>query len=159
MSADTTSTLYPENLRESGYKVLVVSADKYLKPSYEGNSFRGLTGKVFLAIHADGSAVPCSTGPSLGYRSRSDLFAMHAIGWALGKALGYDYSDFNKDNFTVNEARYYMFEQIRADRITGLLEIGELTCGSKEKQLISSSDLIGSNVAEGIKYIVNMPTQ
>jgi N-acetylmuramoyl-L-alanine amidase len=149
-----------ENLRKSGYKVLVVSADKYLKPSHEGNNFHGLTAKVFLAIHADGKRLACGKkGPSLGYPAGSDVFGMHAIGWAVSKALGYDYSDFNDDNFTANLGHYYMFSQVRAKRVTGVLEIGELTCKAKEEQLISSSELIGNNVAEGIKYIIKMPSQ
>ena len=84
---------------------------------------------------------------------------MHAIGWAVSKALGYSYADYHHDNFTANLAHYYMFSQVHADRVSGVLEIGELTCGPKEEQLIKSSDLIGTNIAEGIKYIVKMPTQ
>ena len=123
-----------KRLREDNDTVLIVSADKYLRPTSVNAPFNGLAAKVFLAIHADrGSMRPCSTGPSLGYKSESSLFAMHAIGWSLSAALGYRYADFSKDNYTVNEAKYYMFNKVKADRLTGLLEIGELTCTSFRK--------------------------
>jgi N-acetylmuramoyl-L-alanine amidase len=138
-----------ENLRKANVSVLVVSADHYPRP--------GLRAKVFLAIHADGSARPCSTGPSLGYQSRSSLLAMHAVGWGLGEALGYSYTDFRHDNFTANEAKYYMFREVQADRLTGLLEVGELTCPKSEKQLINSSNLMGTNVARAVQFIVQTP--
>jgi N-acetylmuramoyl-L-alanine amidase len=148
-----------QRLRSSGNSVLVVSADKYLRPTSKDGAFDGLRAKVFLAIHADGSVQPCSTGLSLAYQSQSSLLAMHAVGWALAAALGYSYSDFRKDNFTVNEAQYYMFRQVRADRLTGLLEIGELTCPATEKQLISFSDLIALNIARGVNFIVQTPSE
>lgn len=143
-----------ETLRGYNHSVLVVSADDYLKPTHRGDAFDGLNAKVFLAIHADGSAHPCSTGPSLGYQSKSSFFAMNAVAYGLATALGYKYSDFNHDNFTANEAQYYMFRQVQADQLTGLLEIGELTCEKAEKKLISSSDLIGHNIGNGIDYVI-----
>lgn len=135
-----------EELRDAHVSVLVVSADHYPR--------QGLRAKVFLAIHADGSDRPCSTGPSLGYQSNSSLLAMHTVGWSLGAALGYGYTDFNRDNFTVNEAKYYMFRQVQADRLTGLLEVGELTCPKSEKQLVGSAHLVGINVARALQFIV-----
>jgi N-acetylmuramoyl-L-alanine amidase len=147
------------DLRHDGNSVLVVSADKYLEPTSGTTNFDGLRSKVFLAVHADGSTIPCKTGPSLGYSSNSSLLAMHTVGYGLSAALGYKYSDFNHDNFTVNEAQYYMFRQVRADRLTGILEIGELTCPNSEKDLISSADLIGRNVARALSFVVQTPTQ
>jgi N-acetylmuramoyl-L-alanine amidase len=148
-----------QSLRSAGDSVLVVSADDYLRPTSRNVPFDGLRAKVFLAIHADGSDRPCTTGPSLGYDSDSSLLAMHAVGWGLAAALGYNYSDFNRDNFTANEARYYMFRQIQADRLAGLLEIGELTCPASEKQLINSSRLIGLNIARALDFIVQTPSE
>jgi N-acetylmuramoyl-L-alanine amidase len=148
-----------DDLMNSGYRVLVVSADGYLKPERPNGSFHGLQSKVFLAIHADGSRTPCTTGPSLGYKRGSNPFAMHALGWSLTKALGYSYTDFARDNFTANESHYYMFSQVNAPTITGLLEVGELTCPEMESKLIGSSRSIGINIAEGIKYIIGAPTQ
>jgi N-acetylmuramoyl-L-alanine amidase len=150
------TNIIAESLRGDHHSVLVVSADDYLKPTHRGDAdaFDGLRAKVFLAIHADGSVHPCSTGPSLGYQSKSSFFAMNAVAYGLAAALGYKYSDFNHDNFTANEAQYYMFRQVQADQLTGLLEIGELTCERAEKKLISSSDLIGHDVANGIDYVV-----
>jgi N-acetylmuramoyl-L-alanine amidase len=138
-----------ESLRRANVSVLVVSADHYPRP--------GLKAKVFLAIHADGNAQPCSTGPSIGYQSKSSLLAMHAVGWSLGAALGYSYNDFNRDNFTANEASYYMFRQVKGDRLSGLLEVGELTCSKSERQLIGSSTLVGDNIARALQFIVQTP--
>jgi len=154
-----------QQLRAQNVNVLVVSADEYLKPSRGAVSFDGLKGKVFLAIHADGNPQPCKTGPSLGYAANSNPLAMHAVGWALGAALGYRYMDFKQarrplspdefrpDNFTANEAQYYMFRQVRADRLTGLLEIGELTCPESEKRLIASSQIIAADVARALIFL------
>jgi hypothetical protein len=147
------------SLRSSGLSVLVISADNYLKPASSSGSYDGLQAKAFLAIHADGSRRPCSTGPSLAYQSNSSLLAMHAVGWSLAAALGYKYTDFNKDNFTANEAKYYMFEKVRTERLNGLLEVGELTCPASEKQLITNSKLIGGNVARAITFIVQTPSE
>jgi len=137
-----------QHLRRANVSVLVVSAD-HAPP--------GLRSKVFLAIHADGSVTPCATGPSLAYQSNSSLLAMHAVGWSLGAALGYSYTDFNRDNFTVNEAKYYMFRRVQADRLTGLLEVGELTCSKSERQLIKSANLVGANIARALQFIVQTP--
>lgn len=148
-----------EQIRRDGNSVLVVSADNFLRPTPGHASFDGLKTKVFLAIHADGSVRPCSTGPSLGYRSNSSLLAMHAVGWSLAAALGYKYSDFNHDNFTANEAQYYMFRQVQAERLTGLLEVGELTCPDSERDLINESNLIGRNIARALEFIVQTQTE
>jgi N-acetylmuramoyl-L-alanine amidase len=148
-----------DELRREGNSVLVLSADHYLRPTPGHAGFDGLKAKVFIAIHADGSVKPCSTGPSLGYQSNSSLLAMHAVGWSLASALGYRYSDFNHDNFTANEAQYYMFRQVQADRLTGLLEVGELTCPNSERDLISSSKLVGRNIARALTFIVQTPTE
>lgn len=146
--------LAADDLRRSGNSVLVVSADHYLHPTAGASDFDGLRAKVFLAVHADGSAHPCSTGPSLAYQSNSSLLAMHAIGFSLAVAVGYEYDEFKEDNFTANEAHYYMFRQVRADRLTGLLEVGELTCPRSEHALIDSADRIGNNLARAIAFIV-----
>ncbi|NVD97908.1 N-acetylmuramoyl-L-alanine amidase [Massilia sp. BJB1822] len=140
-------------LRAQSLHVLVVSADEYLRDDQGKPGWQGLRAKQFLAIHADGSTVPCKTGPSLAYQSSNSTMAMHAIGWALGQALGYTYSEFMKDGFTANEANYYMFKQVDASTMKGLLEVGELTCLDKETRLISSADLVGANVAAALVFI------
>lgn len=137
-------------LRSDGLSVLVVSADKYPHPLPPA--------KVFLAIHAEGSESQCRAKASLAYSSSASPLAMHAVGWALSSALGYRYSDFAKDNYTPNERDYYMFSVVKADRLTGLLEVGELTCADREKQMISSSELIGNNIASALKFIAQMQT-
>jgi N-acetylmuramoyl-L-alanine amidase len=137
-------------LRDDGLSVLLVSADKYPRPLPPA--------KVFLAIHAEGTENHCQAKASLAYSSSASPLAMHAVGWALSSALGYRYSDFAKDNYTPNERDYYMFKMVTADRLTGLLEIGELTCASREKQLISSSELIGNNIASALKFIAQLQT-
>ena len=145
-----------KKLREDHLNVLVVSANKYLRPTAKGAAFDGLQTKVFLAIHANGGEPPCSgkAGPSLGYKSDSSLYGMHTLGFSLSAAMGYAYKDFSRDNYTVNEAQYYMFNQVKADRLAGLLEVGELTCPDSEKRLIAASKRIGDNVAHAIDFIV-----
>ena len=78
---------------------------------------------------------------------------MHAIGFGLARAYGYDYGDFRKDNFTVDEHHYYMFDKVSAPVLTGLLEVGELTCEASEQKLIGSANAISNNVASAIVYI------
>jgi hypothetical protein len=131
-------------LSTSGLKVLVVPADGVTT---------GLTSKVFLSVHADGSQNACKIGPSLSYQKNSSLMAMHAVGFALARAFGYEYENFMRDNYTVDEAKYYMFSKVNADVMKGLLEVGELTCVDSEDRLITSSTVIGKNVAAALKYI------
>jgi N-acetylmuramoyl-L-alanine amidase len=147
------TSIVATSLRRTGESVLVVSADNYLRPTRSGTDFNGLRSKVFLAIHADGSDRPCTTGPSLGYQRPATALAMNFIGLSLGDALGYDYASFRR-NFTANEADYYMFRQVQAGRLTGLLEVGELTCESTERELISSSHAVGANIARGVDFIL-----
>jgi N-acetylmuramoyl-L-alanine amidase len=148
-----------QSLRRTGESVLVVSADDYLRPTHKDGNFDGLRGRVFLSIHADGSEIPCTTGPSLGYQAPTTALTMHTIGLGLADALGYDYADFRKDNFTANETQYYMFRQVRAARLDGLLEVGELTCERTERKLILSSHAVGVNIARAIDFIVNEPAE
>jgi N-acetylmuramoyl-L-alanine amidase len=131
-------------LSNSGLKVLLVPADGV--PN-------GIKTKVFLAIHADGSVNQCKIGPSLAYSPGTSPHSMHAIGFALSRAFGYDYENFMKDNYTAAEAKYYMFEKMNTSIMEGLLEVGELTCADIEKRLIESSSVIGRNVAAAIQYI------
>lgn len=65
-------------LSAGGLKVLVVPADGVTT---------GLTSKVFLSVHADGSLNACKIGPSLSYQKNSSLMAMHAVGFALSGHL------------------------------------------------------------------------
>jgi N-acetylmuramoyl-L-alanine amidase len=143
-----------QTLRAHGLKVLVVSADNYLRDDEAGGVFDGLKAQAFLSVHADGSVHPCTTGPSLAYAANSSLLAMHAIGYSLSAALGYNYEQFNHDNFTANEADYYMFRQVQARRLAGLLEVGELTCPTSERMLINSANLIADNLAQALIFIV-----
>jgi N-acetylmuramoyl-L-alanine amidase len=143
-----------EALRARGFNVLVVSADSYLRDDPNTADFDGLQATAFLAVHADGSVNPCTTGPSLAYSSNSSLLGMHAIGFGLASALGYDYETFRRDNFTANEAQYYMFSKVRAGRLTGLLELGELTCPASERALLTNADQVADNVAYALEFIL-----
>lgn len=156
LAAYITNMLAEKLRNEYKSSVLVISADQYLRPT-SSSSFDGLTAKVFLAIHLEGSENPCHGKASLGYPKGSMPFAMHTIGWSLSNALGYDYKDFAHDNFTPNEANYYMFSQVRAGRLSGLLEVGELTCEKTEKMVISSSDVIAQNLAYALNVLVKAP--
>lgn len=142
-----------EALRARGLNVLVVSADEYHLPTRNAVAYDGLKSKLFLSIHADGSTSACTSGPSLGYTKGTSPMAMHAIGWALAQSLGYTYEEFRKDNFTADEAHYYMFGVVRAPTLTGLLEIGELTCADKEKRLVASADAIAANIARALEFL------
>ena len=121
--AASISARLASRLKELGYDVLVIAADDFSKP---------LTSYVFLAIHADGSDNPCASAPSLGYDDGSDLLGMHLVAYALGTSLGYHYSDFMKDNFTVNLTDYYAYKHMKTRVFEGVLEIGELTCPAED---------------------------
>jgi hypothetical protein len=151
------TNILAQRLRADGDSVLVVSADRYLRPTSAADHFDGLTSKVFLAIHLDGNVTPCTGKASLAYPSGSLPFPMHAVGFSLATALGYNYMDFARDNYTPNEGHYYMFSQVRADRLAGLLEVGELTCPEKEKLFITSSDAIGEDIAYALNFIIRAP--
>ena len=136
-----------QRLRQRNLNVLVVPAD---------GSTNGLKAKAFLAVHADGSPHPCSTGPSLGYPRRTNPYAMHAIGLATSRALGYDYGSFQRDGFTANEAQYYMFHRVNGTELTGLLEVGELTCPASEDRVVEGATRLGVNVAQALDFIVKL---
>jgi N-acetylmuramoyl-L-alanine amidase len=129
-------------------KVLVVAADDFDKS--------GLATQVFLAIHADASEKPCTTGPSLGYAKNSNLLGMHTIGFALATSMGQSYTDFMRDNFTVNEHEYYAFRYMKAAGYSGLLEVGELTCPSIENTLIRNALLVAQNLGVALKASVDI---
>jgi hypothetical protein len=78
--------------------------------------------------------------------------AMNFIGLGLADARLRSQS-FRK-NYTSNEADYYMFRQVRTMRLTGLLEVGELTCEKSERKLIVSSHAVSTNVARAIDFIL-----
>jgi N-acetylmuramoyl-L-alanine amidase len=136
-----------KKLRQKNLNVLIVPAD---------GSVMGLKAKAFLAIHADGSVKPCTTGPSLAYPSGASPFAMHAIGLATSRALGNEYNSFKRDNFTANAGHYYMFGRVNTQHLSGLLEIGELTCPASERNVIEGSTRLGQNVAQALEFIVNL---
>lgn len=148
------TTAAADELRKRKLKVAVVSADTPFRDKAHTAGFEGLTGRIFLAIHADGSTAECRTGPSLAYQTNSSVHAMHAIGWALSQALGYTYQDFMKDNFTVNEAKYYMFKHVRTPLMTGLLEVGEITCEKAEERLIGGARRAGHNIAHALDFVL-----
>lgn len=142
-----------EQLRAQGRKVLVVSADDFLRPGKEGPS---LHAKVFLAVHADGNVTPCTGKASLAYAGKESTLAMHAVGWALAQALGYRYDEFARDGYTPAEARYYMFSQVSAPTLDGLLEVGELTCVATEERLVRSADAIAHNLSQALMYLTSL---
>jgi N-acetylmuramoyl-L-alanine amidase len=137
-----------KGLEQKKLKVLVIPADKF--------SRTGLKARIFLAVHADGSVKPCKTGPSLGYSHGSSLLGMHTVAFALATSLGQTYSDFMKDNFTVDEKEYYAFKYIQTETYGGLLEVGELTCPETESSLIENALLISTNLAAALKASVDI---
>lgn len=148
-----------DQLRKKGHKVLLISADEYLRDNKSTPAWEGISAKNFIAIHADGSPTPCKTGPSLGYAEGTSPHAMHAIAVGMSQALGYSYADFLKDNFTAAEAKYYMFRHIKGDGLKGLLEIGEITCEADAKLMIENSELLAKNIAYSIDFLLSMPKE
>lgn len=133
-------------LRSANYNVIVVPADNVVARD----------AKIFLAVHAEGSTTPCSAGPSLAYKAGTSPYAMHAIGLGISSAMGYSYSTFRADGYTKNSAQYYMYSQVNAARLTGLLEIGEITCPSTEEKMITNIDRIATNLAMSLDYILRL---
>lgn len=125
-------------LKDGGYDVLVIPADGYPRP---------IDTQIFLAIHADGSETPCNSAPSMGYDDPSDTLGVHAVGFALATALGYSYDEFMDDGFTKALREYYAFPHMRTTKFEGVLEVGELSCPEEEELLISSAELVASNIA------------
>jgi hypothetical protein len=104
-----------------------------------------------------GATDPAPLVPSLEYQRPATALTMNFIGLGWADALGYDYSSFRKANYTTNEADYCMFHQVRAMSLTGLIEVGELTCEKSERELITSSHAVGANVASAIDFIIRTP--
>ena len=123
-------------LKASGFNVIVVPADNTVAKN----------AMVFLAVHAEGSASPCSAGPSLAYKEGTTPYAMHAVGLGISRAMGYDYKNFRADGYTKNSSHYYMFNRVNAGRLTGLLEIGEITCSNSERAMLVNVDRIAANL-------------
>lgn len=133
-------------LRADGLKVIVVPADNVVAKS----------AKVFLAVHAEGSEARCHAGPSLAYKAGISPYAMHAVGLGVSRAMGYAYGQFRADNYTKNESDYYMYKQVDAERLNGLLEIGEITCPAEEQKLVLNADRIANNLALALEYIMRL---
>lgn len=136
-----------QQLENEGLNVLVISADSFPRDNRNTENFEGLSSKVFLALHADGSTTPCASGPSIGYEDEEHLFGMHALAYALSRAMNYSYEEFMDDNFTVNLSEYYTFPHIRTAGFKGIIELGELTCVQQESLLIANVDQISLNLA------------
>ena len=135
-----------ERLRNSNYNVIVVPADNVVARD----------AKIFLAVHAEGSTSACSAGPSLAYKAGTSPYAMHAIGLGMSNAMGYAYGNFRADGYTKNSAQYYMYSQVNAANLTGLLEIGEITCQITEEKMIVNIDRIATNLAISLDYILRL---
>ena len=71
--------------------------------------------------------------------------------------MGYTYGDFKKDNFTANESDYYMFRKVDASLVTGLLELGELTCDHQEEAILTNIPGIAENLAHALQFLVTRP--
>lgn len=148
-------------LRSQNLDVLVISADDYLTDDAATDGWQGLRAHAFLALHADGSARGCSgdaapVHPMLGYDVRTSPLAMHAVGASLAKALNYSYETFARDNFTANRASYYLFRHVKADTLSGLLQIGDLSCPAVEDRLIGASEALAHNIAQALAFITTL---
>lgn len=131
------------DLRGRGVNVLVIPADNFSKP---------LKAKIFLALHAEGSKFPCSSGPSVGYSDTGDAKGMHGIALALALTLGFDPVKFMRDNYTANLRSYYAFGSMNTTAFKGLLEMGELTCATQEEIMLSRADLLAKNLAVAVVF-------
>ena len=147
------------DLRTRGLAVLVVPADGYLRNNPQTPGWDGLRGSAFVAVHADGNENKCKSGPSLGYAPNTSPHEMHVLAVGMAQALGYRYSDFLRDNFTSNEANYYMFKHVPDARLRGLIEIGEVTCPQDEREMIGNAEALAKNIAYSIHFLLSMPSE
>ena len=109
-------------LRERGVDVVRLPAD------FDGSYDAGAA--VF--VHFDGSAVPCSSGASIGYHDAPGAAAARA--WRNLYSRYFRFR-FQPDNFTDGLRNYYAFRQVSARRGALVLELGELTCPAQRSWL------------------------
>lgn len=136
-------TMLANDLSRVGVSVKVIPADGY------GS---GLVSKVFIALHTDASALPCSVGPSVGYGEASDARGMHGVAAALAITLGLDAAKFMRDNYTRNLSGYYAYKDVDASLFEGLLEMSELTCPDDEEQLLSKAEALAKNLSVALQF-------
>ncbi|HTU80929.1 MAG TPA: hypothetical protein VMF61_02305, partial [Candidatus Acidoferrales bacterium] len=83
-------------------------------------------------IHFDGSATPCGSGASIGYRGQAGRSA--ATAWRALYSRYFPFR-FEPDDFTVGLRDYYGFRQVDASEGALVLELGELTCPAQRAWL------------------------
>jgi hypothetical protein len=132
-----------QRLEKLKIKTLLVGADNY-------NS--GLKSKIFLSLHTDSAAKPCSVSPSVGYEKIADAKGMHGIALALAITLELDSQQFMRDNYTTNLSGYYAYRQFNTQYFKGLLEMSELTCPKQEEKLLLRAPDLSANLARAIQF-------
>lgn len=122
---------------------LLIGADDFTK---------GLKSRIFLALHTDSAARPCSVGPSVGYQKVGDAKGMHGIALALAITLDISPSKFMADNYTEGLKNYYSYSQFKTTDFIGLLEMSELTCPAQEEALLTRAAVLSKNLATAIEF-------
>lgn len=102
-------------------------------------------------IHFDGSARPCSSGASIGYRGAAGRAA--AAGWRRVYSRFIPFR-FQPDNFTGGLRDYYGFRQVRARDGALVLELGELTCPAQRAWLAPRLHEIGDALAAYLSRLI-----
>jgi hypothetical protein len=128
-------------LEEHGVRVARVPAD------YVG--FYDVDAAVF--IHFDGATPPCSSAASVGYPARSDRRIAGSWKSFYGRYFPFG---FRPDNFTVNLHRYYGFRQVRAEKGTFVLELGEITCPRQKAWLAPRLHWEGAMIAAWLMQLI-----
>jgi len=105
--------------------------------------------RIAIAIHFDGSEIPCSTGASIGYDKHHQKSRRTALRW---KSIyrGYFPFKWHKDNFTKNLADYYGFNRVNSEKGFLVLELGEISCNKQIEWLEPRLDLIALKIADFI---------
>lgn len=132
-----------QQLSNTDIRLLIIDADNFSKP---------LKTKIFLSLHTDSSANPCSVGPSVGIAGGSDRKGMHSIALALAITLGIDPEEFMKDNYTTNLSGYYAYKRVSSSYIEGVLEMSELSCPLQEDNLLGNAAQLSRNLSTAIKF-------
>ncbi|NOD96898.1 hypothetical protein GS610_06715 [Ruegeria sp. HKCCD6228] len=143
------ATLVREKL-VSKLNVVVIPADGYKQ---------NIKTKIFLALHTDSAPLSksCQLGPSIGYNDNTDALGMRFLAFALARTFNYDLSKFMSDNYTKGLRSYYAFKHFNTTMFEGVLEMEELTCPEKERNLLVGADDLATNLALALELATKEP--
>lgn len=104
--------------------------------------------KLGVALHFDGSGVPCASGSSVGYPPGTPVGSNRATA-ELWKEIwgGFWPFRFMKDNFTKNLSGYYGYGRMNTSIAELLIEFGEISCPEQDAWLQPRLEWMGGVVA------------